>query len=117
MTCESSHMATSRRRKTPGLYKLCKHISWEHCACPWWGQYQGHRVSLKKWTGKLIPDKRAAGAALRRVQDAIDAGSFDPTHELKPPSASTLAQFLDDYERLHVTPDLRSNSASAYVEV
>lgn len=107
-----------KKSKTEGLYKQCQHLAWDACGCPWWGRYKEQRVSLKKWSGRLLTNKEAARAVLRRMQLEIDEQRFDPKGEHPPVPAGgiTFGTFLDDYTSRHIEGDgLRSNSTSSYI--
>jgi integrase len=109
-----------KKSKTEGLYKQCRHLDWDRCACPWQGRYKGQRLSLKKWSGQRLDTKEQAKAVLKRMMSAIDAGTFSPKGERPSGSAgsSTFSAFLDDYTEKHVEGDgLRSNSALTYIGV
>jgi integrase len=109
-----------RKSKTEGLYKKCRHLSWEGCGCPYWGRYRHQRVSLKKWSGQFLATKDAARVVLRRMMAALDAGTFDRRGErpAEPLGGITFGTFLDDYTARHIEGDnLTSNSTLAYVTV
>jgi site-specific recombinase XerD len=109
-----------RKSKAEGLYKRCRHLSWDKCSCPWWGRAKRSRVSLGKWAGVVIPNKEAAKVVLSRLEAAVLAGSFDPRGET--PHAlggdMTFSTFLDEFTKRHVDEDgLRSNSVASYLKV
>lgn len=103
----------SLRRRAVGLYKQCKHL-WDRCDCPWWGQYSGKRVSLRRWTGRTIENKVAALAALGRMRRAIDEGNFDPARERpEDPGQMLLRDLIAKHLEFHVA-QLRSNTHRYY---
>lgn len=107
-----------RKSKTEGLYKKCRHLSWDGCDCPFWGRYKGERVSLKKWSGQRLATKDAARVVLVRMMAAIDARMFDRNGErpAEPEGGITFDTFLTDYTTRHIEGDnLTSNSTLAYV--
>jgi site-specific recombinase XerD len=109
-----------KKSKVEGLFKRCKHLSWEKCACPWWGRCKGHRVPLKKWAGTPIPNKEIAKKVLTRMEAAVLADTFDKRGERAAPLTSgiTFSSFLDEYAKRHIEEDgLRSNSVDSYIEV
>jgi len=109
-----------KKSKTEGLFKKCRHLSWDGCGCPWWGRYKRQRVSLKKWSDRFLPTKDAARVVLRRMMAEIDAGRFDRRGErpVEPEGGVTFSAFLDDYTKRHIEgDDLTSNSTGAYVSM
>jgi hypothetical protein len=109
-----------KKSKAEGLYKRCRHLSWDRCGCPWWGRAKRWRVSLSKWAGVPISNKEAAKVVLSRLESAVLAGAFDPRGE-KPQALGgdmTFGKFLDEYTQRHVEEDgLRSNSVASYLKV
>jgi hypothetical protein len=49
-----------KKSRTEGLFKRCRHLSWDKCPCPWWGRAKRQRVSLEKWAGMSITSKEMA---------------------------------------------------------
>jgi integrase len=109
-----------KKSKTEGLYKQCRHLSWDKCECPWWGRVKGQRVSLQKWAGEPIRNKEKAKAVLVRMEGAVFANTFDKRGEKAALLSSdiTFGTFLDEYHKRHIQEDgLRSNSVDSYLAV
>src|ERR1700681_2021238 len=109
-----------RKSKAEGLYKQCRHLSWDKCACPWWGRFKGQRISLEKWAGTPVGNKELAMGVLGRMQSAILGDSFDKRGERAALLTGGLlfSDFLDEYTKRHVEEDsLRSNSVVSYIDV
>jgi hypothetical protein len=109
-----------KKSRAKGLYKQCRHLSWDRCECPWWGRFKGHRVSLEKWAGTPIPSKELAKKVLARLQAAVLDDTFDKRseHVDSLSSATTFGAFLDEYTTQHIDAErLRSNSVKSYIGV
>jgi integrase len=109
-----------RKSKTEGLYKQCRHLSWDNCGCPWWGRVKRQRVSLEKWSGTPIANKEMAKKVLARMVAAVLDHTFDKRGERAAllNAGMTFGEFLDEYTKRHVEEDgLRSNSVDAYLDV
>ena len=96
-----------RKSKTEGLFKRCKHLSWDNCACPWWGRVKGQRVSLEKWSATPIPNKEIAKKIQARMQSAVLNNKFDKRGERAGllNSEMTFEEFLEEYSKRHVEED------------
>ena len=65
-------------KRETGLFKRCKHLNWDSCACNWYGRYRDyHGISLAKWMGKRELSKTDARRALHLMRAQIDEGVFD----------------------------------------
>jgi len=109
-----------KKSKAEGLYKRCKHLSWDRCACPWWGRVKKQRVSLEKWAGVPVASKELAKGVLARMEAAVLGKTFDKRGERAHAFGSEMSfsAFLDEYTKRHVEDDgLRSNSVESYIEV
>jgi site-specific recombinase XerD len=109
-----------RKSKAEGLYKRCRHLSWDKCPCLWWGRFKGQRVSLEKWAGTPIGNKELAKGVLGRMHAAILGDSFDKRGERAAllTGGLTFTKFLDEYTKRHIEEDgLRSNSIDSYIDV
>jgi integrase len=109
-----------KKSKAEGLFKRCKHLSWDNCACPWWGRIKGQRVSLEKWSATPVPNKELAKKVLSRLEAAVLNHKFDKRGEQAAllNAAMTFEEFLDEYQKRHVVGEgLRSNSVGSYIEV
>jgi integrase len=109
-----------KKSRVEGLYKRCQHLSWEKCACPWWGRAKRERVSLEKWARTSITSKELAKAVLARLDAAVRNGTFDPRgeHPESITSATPFSDFLDEWVKEHFeAKSLRSDSLLAYVGV
>src|SRR5436190_24114570 len=69
------------KSKTEGLYKRCKHLSWDKCPCPWWGRVCRRRVSLEKWSRSSVTSKEMAKKVFARMKAAVLGRTFDKRAE------------------------------------
>lgn len=87
-----------------GLYKLCNHRgrARDRCEHAWWGCFRGRRVSLEKWTNRLIETKEAAQQALEDLRAVVRAGTFN-RHGLHCPTATDLRLTFGDVADRYLT--------------
>jgi hypothetical protein len=90
----------ARRSRERGLFKTCKHLSWNNGQCPRLGRYRHvRRVNLAVWpgNGKRNLTRSEAIAILIDVRSAVQKNGFDPAGRPRAASTLTVAGLLDDY--------------------
>lgn len=68
-----------RKSKVSGLFKECRHLSWDKCPCLWLGRFKKaqRRVNLAKWAGVPGPLTRTAATdILKEMQGLVLTGKF-----------------------------------------
>ena len=70
----------AQKSRVSGLFKECRHLSWDRCACPWLGRFRDvRRINLGKWAG--VPgqlSRSQAADVLREMQGQVLTAKFHP---------------------------------------
>jgi integrase len=118
-------MRPAKKSRGRGLFKECKHLSWDKCECPWLGRVRGQRrVNLAKWAGvgKRALTRSEAIGVLAAMRGAILKGEFDIRGKATSPVggrtfSDLLDSFVTDYvKRRREDGRLRSTSLDYYIE-
>ena len=119
-------MRPAKKSRERGLFKECKHLSWDRCECPWLGRFRHERrVNLAKWggLGKRVLTRTEAIDILAEVRGAILKSEFNRAGKAITvvPGERTFGDLLDDFVRDYVQKrrkdgKLRSTSLDFYLE-
>jgi hypothetical protein len=95
-------MRPARKSRERGLFKECRHLSWDRCECPWLGRFRDERrVNLGRWAGlgKRVLTRSEAIEVLAEVRGAILKREFHRDGKMAPIDAAsmTFGKFLDRY--------------------
>jgi integrase len=93
-------MRSPKKSKTYGLFKSCRHLSWDKCECPWLGRHKHIRyVNLGEWAGIHAPSKTRALEILAEVKRSIKDGSFSKEGKRLEGKGMSLKGFITLYRR------------------
>ena len=100
-------MRPAKKSRERGLFKECRHLSWDKCGCPWLGRFrQVRRVNLGLWggLGKRVLTRSDAIDILADVRGAILNGEFNPGGKVVSSAANgrTFGALLDDFIKNYV---------------
>jgi hypothetical protein len=119
-------MRPPKRSRERGLFKECRHLSWDRCECPWLGRVRHERrVNLAKWAGlgqRLLTRSRAIDI-LAEVRSAVLKREFDLAGKAATCASGerTFSDLLDDFINQYVKAQradgkLRGTSLDCYLE-
>ena len=112
-------MRPARKSRERGLFKECKHLSWDRCECPWLGRFRGERrVNLATWSGngKRSLTRSEAIDILTSLRTAILNRTFSPEGKALDGNTLTVNRLLDDYERDVEKRGLTGNALRPFIK-